>query len=72
MFDNIFYNIGLDTVSKYVILPKLCKSKKCVKNNTLYINKYKFLIISRLNNEPGVSPMTHQFDSYYSGMTHFI
>ena len=46
MFDNIFYNIGLDTVSKYVILPKLCKPKKCVKNNTLYIKIYQLIIFS--------------------------
>ena len=44
----------------------------CVEFDTLYVELIILLIIFPLNNEAGVSPMTHQFDSYRSGMTLFL
>ena len=53
----------------YVIFPELYKSKKFVKINTLYIKNNQLLIISLLNDEPGVSLVVRQFNSYISVST---
>ena len=45
--------------------------KECEKLHILY-KELLILIHFLLINEPGVSPMTHQFDSFSSSMTYFI
>ena len=72
IFNQRYMIIGV--INFYILKRKTffkCILNEFVKNNALYIKSIKFLIIFLLNDEFGVSPMTHQFCSYSYGMTPF-
>ena len=51
------HNKTIHSQYRYVVLPELFESKKCVKNDTPFINDYQLWLIFLLNDEPCVSKL---------------